>query len=62
MTRVDEARRGFEEALGNLRGSLGRELGGRPRAARGWAVPLIAFAAGLGVALTLRRRRKKKKK
>ena len=50
---LDESRLQFERQWLRLRQSLGREVGGEPRWSRGWALPVMALAAGVALAVSL---------
>jgi hypothetical protein len=61
VTRVEEARRSFEESWHGLKGSVDKQVGLRPlsglsRPGRGWVVGAVALAAGLALGLSLRGR------
>jgi hypothetical protein len=47
----------FERQWLRLRQSLGREVGGEPQWSRGWALPVMALAAGVALAFTLKGRK-----
>ena len=50
---LDDSRLEFERQWLRLRQSLGREVGGEPRWSRGWALPVMALAAGVALAVAL---------
>jgi len=50
---LDDSRLEFERQWLRLRQSVGREVGGEPRWSRGWALPVMALAAGVALAVAL---------
>ena len=51
---LGKSRRRFERALAYLQDSIESEIGWAPRAFA-WVVPLVGFAAGLALGMTVRR-------
>jgi hypothetical protein len=58
---VEESRREVERRFGELRESIGREIGIRPKA-KHTLVALLAASAGFALAAGRRRRKKRKKR
>lgn len=54
--RLASRRRQAEERLADLRRAVDRELGAWAPTRAVWALPLVAFACGLALALAARRR------
>jgi hypothetical protein len=54
---LDESRLQFEREWLRLRQSLGREVGGEPRWSRGWALPVMALAAGVALVVAFKGRK-----
>ena len=54
---LDESRLQFEREWLRLRRSIGREVGSEPRRRRGWALPVMALAAGVALAVTFKGRK-----
>ena len=54
---LDESRLQFEREWLRLRQSLGREVGAEPRRSRGWALPVMALAAGVALAVAFKGRK-----
>ena len=54
---LDESRLQFERQWLRLRQSLGREVGSEPRWSRGWALPVMAVAAGVALAIAFKGRK-----
>lgn len=61
MNRIDDSRREVELRLARVREALRSEFGRAPKR-RAWLLGLLAGAAGLTVALTLRSRRRPTRK
>ena len=57
MDRLKSSRQELESRFGDLRRSIGREIGWTPKGTS-WAVPLAAFASGLALAAWLVARRR----
>lgn len=59
LERLNDRRRQVEERLGDLRRAVDRELGTWAPKKAVWAVPLVAFACGLALALATHSRKKR---
>ncbi len=59
LERLSDRRRQMEERLADLRRAVDRELGAWAPKRAAWAVPLVAFACGLALALAAKGRKKR---
>lgn len=54
---LDDSRLQFEREWRRLRRSMGREVGREPRRGRSWALPVMALAAGVAIAVAFKGRK-----